>query len=47
MEGYFSPSLFITMYSLYGCPEEFRDLLLGFFQGLTKRSKFFVIHVRA
>jgi hypothetical protein len=31
MGGHVSPSLFITVYSFYGCPEEFSDLLLGFF----------------
>jgi hypothetical protein len=44
MAGHLSPSLFITVYGLYGCPKEFGYLFLGFVQGFAKVPEFFVIH---
>ena len=47
MGRHISPPLLITVYGFYGCPEEFSDLLLGFFQGFTESFKFFVIHFQS
>ena len=44
MAGHLSPSLFIAVDGLYGCPKEFGDLFLGFVQGFAKVPEFFVIH---